>query len=629
MALTQITGPYPIFTDLDGTPLDDGYLYIGEANEDPQTNPVQVFFDANLTIPATQPIRTNNGYAYRNGTPALIYTAGEFSITIRNKRDEFVLYSPVGYGFNPASVSASVVQNDFVGNGVTVAFTLSSAPSTKLATSVFINGVYQEKDSYTVIGNTLTFNTAPPLASGIEVMTNETGVIGSTNATLVSYTAGFAGAIQQTVQTKLEQTISVKDFGAVCDGVTNDTAAVQAAVNYCASLAPYWPTLIIPGRCKLVSSVNIDRPVDTTKTEFRIVGQGPGAGFYGSGTITFFDSTISMGTGPSAAPVSEFVTFENINFEASSVFDECFVISRKFLRIKFINCFFWLTRCQASDTYVQTLYFVACNIRNNRTNFINSVGLYDVTFDSCIIENGSTIVRSIDASRGTNGLRFINNVIEGIGTTSIVVASGANAFDLIGNHLESNFSPEFNFFAGGPVNGSVNVVGNYIYNPAGATFYYGPTTAVFSAGNTATPSVLHSNASQITNLVSTADNCAGGVSDAATASTINGVYRAGSASDVWSSTGNQISKSVAGNFGINIAAQANTKLTVAGLDQTSSNFAGAFLDSNGLAIAGFRNDRKIQFPALLNFANDTAAAAGGIPVGYLYRNGSVVQVRVT
>jgi hypothetical protein len=52
MALTQVTGPYPIFTDLDGTPLDDGYLYIGAINDDPETNPIQVFWDSNSNHPS-------------------------------------------------------------------------------------------------------------------------------------------------------------------------------------------------------------------------------------------------------------------------------------------------------------------------------------------------------------------------------------------------------------------------------------------------------------------------------------------------------------------------------------------------------------------------------------------------
>lgn len=230
MALTQVTGPYPIFTDLDGTPLDDGYLYIGEINQDPEQNPIQVFWDSNLTIAATQPIRTSNGYAYRNGTPALLYTGGEFSITIRNKREEFVLYSPVGYGFDPAAVSASVVKNDFIGNGVQLAFVLSASPSTILATNIFINGVYQEKDSYTLAGNTITFSIAPPLNSSIEILTNETGVINSGNANDISYTLTAPGATLQSVQTKLEQYVSVKDFGAVGDGVADDSTAINNAL---------------------------------------------------------------------------------------------------------------------------------------------------------------------------------------------------------------------------------------------------------------------------------------------------------------------------------------------------------------------------------------------------------------
>lgn len=266
MALTQVTGPYPIFTDLDGTPLDDGYLYIGEINEDPQTNPIQVYWDSALTIVATQPIRTSNGYAYRNGSPALLYTAGEFSITIRNKRQEFVLYSPVGYGFDPAAVSASVVKNDFVGDGVEVDFTLSASPSTVLATNVFINGVYQEKDSYSLLGNVVSFTTAPPVGSSIEILTNETGVINSGNANNISYTASFAGATAQTVQTKLEQYVSVEDFGAVGDGVANDTTEIANAL---ASTATTGDTL------SLLNGIYLsDQQTRTTGSSF--VGYGAG-----------------------------------------------------------------------------------------------------------------------------------------------------------------------------------------------------------------------------------------------------------------------------------------------------------------------------------------------------------------
>lgn len=40
-------------------------------------------------------------------------------------------------------------------------------------------------------------------------------------------------------------------------------------------------------------------------------------------------------------------------------------------------------------------------------------------------------------------------------------------------------------------------------------------------------------------------------------------------------------------------------------------------------------NRRTSFGALGNYANDAAAAAGGVPIGGLYRNGSAVNVRVT
>lgn len=461
-------------------------------------------------------------------------------------------------------------------------------------------------------------------ATGAELLAAvQSGVTVNIQSKDLGFLQAGANATPRSTQSKLRERVSVKDFGALCDGSNDDSAAVQAAIDYCAN--NNWPTLVIPGKTKIVTSLVINRLVDNNSDEFIILGEGPDAGFYTAGNVIIFTSTLPYTT----APQSEFITFENIRFESSSFFNASYVLSPNFLRIKFQNCLFFLIRCMISPIYAQTMYFLNCNIRNNPPNFINVNGSYDVKFTHCIIENGFTIVRCIDPARGTNGLSFTSCVIEGI-QGSICDITGASGFALTNCHLESNFSPEFNFFAGGVSNKSICITGNYIYNPSGPTMYYGPTERVFSAGNTVFPSLFHENVVQCANLFSIGDYAPGGRGDGANVQSINGLYRTGNASTTtWSDTTNQFVKDSSGRFGMGIASQSDVRLAVGGSDQTSSNYAGVFYDSNGNVIAGFRNDRQIWMPALQDFADDTAAAAGGISIGNLYRTGSVIKVRVS
>ena len=78
----------------------------------------------------------------------------------------------------------------------------------------------------------------------------------SSGASLVGFLQAGAGAVATTVQSKLRECVSVKDFGAVGDGVANDTAAIQAAITAVAQAggAVYFPA----GTYKISTALTMD-----------------------------------------------------------------------------------------------------------------------------------------------------------------------------------------------------------------------------------------------------------------------------------------------------------------------------------------------------------------------------------
>lgn len=86
--MSTVNNPFPYFPDA-GT---NGYIYIGSANQDAQTNPIVAYRDAELTAPWSQPIRTVNGYAAYQGAKAGIFLGvGEFSITVKDSNGVIIL----------------------------------------------------------------------------------------------------------------------------------------------------------------------------------------------------------------------------------------------------------------------------------------------------------------------------------------------------------------------------------------------------------------------------------------------------------------------------------------------------------------------------------------------------------
>jgi hypothetical protein len=133
---------------------------IGTVNLNPVTNPIAVFFDAALTIAAVQPIRTSGGYPVYQGTPSRIYAASDYSIEVQDKNGTVVYTS-----FNGNALGGDTIASNATGNGVQTVFPVTSTPS-----AIYINGVYQNQNTYTVTGGNVIFSQAPPLNAVIEFL---------------------------------------------------------------------------------------------------------------------------------------------------------------------------------------------------------------------------------------------------------------------------------------------------------------------------------------------------------------------------------------------------------------------------------------------------------------------------
>ncbi len=98
MPVNSVLTPYPIFFDVSGLPLENGFIYIGQPGFEARSTPKASWFDITVnTIPTGTAtgaaVRTRAGFPVNaSGAPAMIYVDGDFSISVCD-RNGVLLYS--------------------------------------------------------------------------------------------------------------------------------------------------------------------------------------------------------------------------------------------------------------------------------------------------------------------------------------------------------------------------------------------------------------------------------------------------------------------------------------------------------------------------------------------------------
>jgi hypothetical protein len=225
-------------------------------------------------------------------------------------------------------------------NGSTTTFDLknggvSVAPGSPQAILVSVGGIVQEPTTaYTVsaTAKTITFTEAPlagldfwgimytriPQQTGITQASsvvdggiNDAAVASNANinSSKLAFTQTGTGASARTVDSKLEDVLSVKDFGATGDGATDDTTAI----NNCIAAAGLTKAVYFPAGTYITSGINqnhynnttwsVNADADGTYKTARIYGDGP------------FGSIIKAKSGSNSTLVSKVKKIDNIQIQ--------------------------------------------------------------------------------------------------------------------------------------------------------------------------------------------------------------------------------------------------------------------------------------------------------------------------
>ena len=256
------------------------------------------------------------------------------------------------------------------------------------------------------------------------------------------FIAEGTGAVERTVESKLQDTVSVKDFGAVGDGVTNDTAAVHAARDALGTGKLYFPAGIYKGNFVFNKGIRVVG-AGRNKTVFKAQSSAsPILHFTDANASTYFytggehftvdgESTavvgVKIGTG---TPGLGTVTYGSLEYVfIDRCIDNIYVKDTVGFEINHVRCYRSTNnnlKIDAND--IATVL----DVRNSQFTLSSDTGLYlgggaIINFTSCAIESNANIGLFFfrQSSSGSRQVKFTSCWFEdNVNSPSTGAASG-------------------------------------------------------------------------------------------------------------------------------------------------------------------------------------------------------------
>jgi len=176
---------------------------------------------------------------------------------IKNLADGTLATDAVNKGYVDTQIAltdtnlAGFFKSTHTGNGTDNVFTLSFTPQTTEAEAyiVSIDGLVQVPDTdYTIGATDITFNTIPANSAEICVVATAASSVATVNEAQVTATGSSQA---RSLAKRFADVVNVLDYGAKGDGVTDDTTAIQNALNVTGTI--YFSA----GTYKITSALNI------------------------------------------------------------------------------------------------------------------------------------------------------------------------------------------------------------------------------------------------------------------------------------------------------------------------------------------------------------------------------------